>query len=165
MSESRKKQTLTTGPFHVPSVPDDTAFANDRLVIVIKNPTQHDLEASVSIETCNVPNPNSIIVLPFVSIDPEVPFANVPKMEIPSESCARIEIELPVDQRPVLRISTTGDYAVGEERPLCGLLEITAVIGEGRFLPGNAPGLFNSDEALFRYADFVVCRRRNDDDD
>lgn len=167
MSKHRStKNTITTGPFLVPEVTTDS-LDNNRLVITIKNPTNQPLEAEIEIETC--PQPKEPITLPFIANITEIP---VPIHFGPSVvspmSCTRIEFDITSFHGASLRVISRGHYLVGEDRPLCGKLEIEVIGGQGSFSktspePTLASGLFNVDPSLiFHYGDFVVCKRKEE---
>ncbi|WP_313799669.1 hypothetical protein [Cytobacillus sp.] len=163
MSSRSKKNTITTGPFLIPEVID--GFENNRLVITIKNPTNRPLEAEIVIETC--PRPPAPITLPFISNIPEIPVPiHFGPSIVPPMNCTRIELDIFDFEGASLRVTSRGDYLVGEDRPLCGKLEIEVIGGQGsvsRTTLDLAPGLFNADPSLiFHYGDFIVCKRKEE---
>lgn len=152
-----RKHTITTGPFLVPF---NAAIGNlnNRLVIIIKNPTIIPLEADVVIEFCEAPVASSEgTSLPFITTDAERSFLEgLGPTTIPPMSCTRLEIDISTFINAILHVKSTGDYIVGEDRPLRGKLEIEVVGGAGLSFPTN-PGLVVADPSmLFRYGDFVV---------
>ncbi|MFJ7886846.1 hypothetical protein ACIQYL_02010 [Lysinibacillus xylanilyticus] len=151
-----RKYTITTGPFLVPL---DAAVGqpNNRLVIVIKNPSSKPLEANVVIEYCpSLQLSMEGITLPFIINENEKPFLEgLPTTVIPSRSCTRLEFDISSIVNGILHVKSTGDYLVGE-RPLRGKLEIEVVGGSGLSSPTN-PGLAVADPSMvFHYGDMKV---------
>lgn len=150
------KTTLTTGPFQVSTVPSGDGGNNNRLLVMITNPTSRVLQASFRIEAYNLLAPDTSITLPFTENDAAVPFASVPPTLIRPMSTTRFEFFIPEDQRQILRLATTGDYLIGDDRPLSGRLEISVLGGVGRYQT-DYPGLYSADAGIvFRYGDFVI---------
>ncbi|OQD28553.1 hypothetical protein [Bacillus toyonensis] len=152
----QSKNTITTGPFLVP-VNAAVGQPNNRLVIILKNPTRQSLEADVVIEICP---PVQISVegtpLPFITTENERPFLEGLGLTIiPPMSCTRLEFDISSFVNGILHVKSTGDYLVGE-RPLRGKLEIEVVGGSGLSNPTN-PGLSVADPSMvFHFADFIV---------
>jgi len=166
MSEHDKKHTITTGPFYVGQILFGTPSPPAVLMAIIKNPTNKTLSASIDIERCSIaadPNPTTSITFPFVNFTPETPEGSgIPLTPIPPHTCLTFEIDISaLVGTTTLRVSSTGDYVVGEDRPKCGKLEIEVVGGIGRATNGQPPvllpGLVVNSSLLFRYGDFVVC--------
>ncbi|MDQ6418922.1 hypothetical protein RB620_05655 [Paenibacillus sp. LHD-117] len=150
----KHKETLSTGPFHVPAF---NPFNQDRLVIILKNPTNKPLEASAKIDVCPLP-PVDPVSFPFNTA--EETFFEFPETVVPAMSCTRIEVVIAPFIRSTLHVTTTGDYKVCDDIPVCGKLEISVTGGSGIV---NAPGLINADPSLFfRYDNFVVCDKKHD---
>lgn len=151
-----RKYTITTGPFLVPL---DAAVGqpNNRLVILIKNPTSKPLEADVVIEYCpSLQLSTEGISLPFITNENEKPFLEgLPLTVIPPRSCTRLEFDISSIVNGILHVKSTGDYLVGE-RPLRGRLEIEVVGGSGLSSPTN-PGLSVADPSMiFHFGDMKV---------
>ncbi|KFN03811.1 hypothetical protein D0U04_29070 [Bacillus clarus] len=151
-----KKSTITTGPFLVP-LNAAVGQPNNRLVIIIKNPTNIPLKADVVIEYCPAQqlSPEDV-PLPFITTENEKPFLEgLGLTVIPPISCTRLEFDISSVVNGILHVKSTGDYLVGE-RPLRGKLEIEVVGGSGLSNPTN-PGLIVADPSMvFHYVDFVV---------
>lgn len=155
------KNTITTGPFLV-SFNATVEHLNNRLVIIIKNPTTKPLEADIVLEYCPAPASSPTgITLPFIIIEKELPvLEGLGSTVIPPMNCARLELDITPFENAILHIKSTGDYVIGEDRPLCGKLEIEVVGGSGFSSPIN-PGLTFADPTLtFHYGDFVVYKRK-----
>lgn len=155
-TSQNRKYTITTGPFLVPL---DAAVGqpNNRLVILIKNPTNKALEADVVIEYCpSLQLSREGIILPFITNENEKPFLEgLPSTVIPPRSCTRLEFDISSLVNGILHVKSTGDYLVGE-RPLRGKLEIEVVGGSGFTSPTN-PGLSVADPSMvFHYGDMKV---------
>ncbi|MCM3197230.1 hypothetical protein [Priestia megaterium] len=159
-SHHSRKHTITTGPFLVP-FDAPSGGNNNRLIILIKNPTNRPLEADIVIEFSEIPQ-FSIegITLPFLTTLKEEPFLEgIGPTTIRPKSILRLEVDITNDQNAVFHVNSTGDYLVGDDRPLRGKLEIEVVGGEGLIAPTNA-GLISADPSLtFHYGDFVVYTR------
>ncbi|WP_313799668.1 hypothetical protein [Cytobacillus sp.] len=153
----QKKHTITTGPFLVP-LNAEVGQPNNRLVIIIKNPTNRPLEADVVIELCP-PVQISVegIPLPFITIESERSLLEgIGPTVIPSMNCIRLEFDISSFVNGILHVKSTGNYVVGEDRPLRGKLEIEVVGGVGLSNPTN-PGLAVADPSMvYHYGDFVV---------
>jgi hypothetical protein len=168
----QKKRTITTGPFHIPEVAQSPGPINNRLIVVIKNPTNKTLEASLEIEQCSIAtDPAAAITLPTTTTTPETPLVTgFTTSPIPPHSCRIFEADISTLRgTTILRVTSTGDYVVGEDKPKCGKLEISVIGGFGRttavdpILP--LPGLNLADSTLFfRYENFVVCDKDDHDD-
>lgn len=164
-----KNTEITTGPFHVPLEVDSELQVgrdNDRLIIILKNPTHKKLEAFVKLGICLQPETKECI-------NDEIHiFANIPENEISlgthvlnPHTCTRIERDIPgaigegIDERnAVYQVTAKGDFNVCQNtcEPICGLLEIS-VVGGSIFNP-REPGLEQADPVtFFRYKDFLMC--------
>jgi hypothetical protein len=166
----QKKRTITSGPFHIPEVAQSPGPINNRLIVVIKNPTNKTLEASLEIEQCSIAaDPAAAITLPTTNTTPETPLVTgFTTSPIPPHSCRIFEADISTLRgTTILRVTSTGDYVVGEDKPKCGKLEISVIGGFGRTSDAvpSLPGLNLADPALFfRYENFVVCDKDDHDD-
>ncbi|WCK54960.1 hypothetical protein PP175_02785 [Aneurinibacillus sp. Ricciae_BoGa-3] len=153
------KRTITTGPFYVSRVTNNGG-PNDLLIIIIKNPTNRTLQADLSIETCLPPSsPPTTTPEETNEVAVNAGFGRTP---IHPHHCLRLEIPIAAFQNHALRVTSTGDYEVGEDRPKHGKLEITVIGGTGIF--GGSSGLITADPTLFfRYGDFVVGKDEDDE--
>ncbi|MBT2689113.1 hypothetical protein J7I93_13050 [Bacillus sp. ISL-47] len=160
---------ITTGPFLIPLETDceyQVGRDNDRIIIILKNPTSKRLRASVKLGVCLQPQ------APMIQQDGLRVFKNIPEkdynlgtFELKPHTCTRIERDIPEacllgkdERNAVYRISAKGDFKISDRtgEPVCGLLEIS-VVGGSIFNPSE-PGLEQADSAtLFRYKDFTVC--------
>ncbi|PLR78813.1 hypothetical protein CU633_03195 [Bacillus sp. V3-13] len=161
--------TITTGPFHLPLEADSEIQVgrdNDRLIIILKNPTDMKLKAFVTLGVCLQPEVQS-------SSNNQIRvFANIPEREInlgahvlKPHTCTRIERNIPGaigtgkdETNAVYRVTAKGDFKVCQNscQPISGLLEIS-VVGGSIFNP-QEPGLEQADPVtFFRYKDFVFC--------
>ncbi|TEA53224.1 hypothetical protein EZE46_09895 [Bacillus sp. BH2] len=143
-------------PFLVPLNPA-VGQPNNRLVVIIKNPTSKPLEADVMIEYCNALELSTEgITHRFIITEVEHPFLEVIGLTvIPPLICTRLEFDISFVVNRILHVKSTGDYLVGE-RPLRGKLEIEVVGGSGLSNPTN-PGLVVVDPSMvFHYDNFVV---------
>jgi len=157
-----KQNTLTTGPFTVPVFEEDgTGIPNNRLVVTIKNPTNTPLTASLTLDACLAPTtPTGGITFGTPLTMPEQTVQTLPTTTIPARSCTTINYDITAYQRGTLRLTTTGDYLVGEDKPICGKLEISVTGGYGAATGGLPDSGLNFGDAtmFFRYEDFVVCK-------
>ena len=157
--QKNHKETITTGPFLVPRLTSNGG-PNNKLVIIIKNPTKETLEADLSIEAC-IPPSSPPIGTPQESDEVTVSegFTMTP---IGPERCLRLEVDLAPFDNHALRVSSTGNYEAGKDRPKCGKLEITVTGGTG-FFGGSSFGLIIADPTLFfGFGDFVVCEEQHE---
>ncbi|MDR6123328.1 hypothetical protein QFZ87_002925 [Bacillus sp. SLBN-46] len=176
------KVKLTTGPFLIPEeVGTDIQIGrnNDRLIIILKNPTNKELKASVNLGICrqpngypmSAPNPNQFQVFSDIH---EKDFS-LGTHELDPHTCTRIERDIPGggfdsigigtgERNAVYRVTVEGDFRICKKtcQPICGLLEVSVVAGS-IFNP-QEPGLEQADPAtFFRYKDFVFCEEHKDD--
>lgn len=167
--QQEDKAVITTGPFLVPLETDceyQVGRENERIIIIISNPTGRKLKASVKLGVCVQPytpalKKGGICVIKNL---PEKEF-NLGTFELKPHTCTRIESDIPEvcslgsnEGNAVVRIVAKGDFLLcGHDcKPACGLLEIS-VVGGSIYNPG-VPGLEQADPVtLFRYHDFVVC--------
>lgn len=169
MGKKNDKVKLTTGPFHIPLEVDSELQEgrdNDRLIIILKNPTDVKLETSVKLGVCLQPE-----IEEFNNEQIHV-FANIAETEtnlgthvLKPHTCTRIERNIPgaigneLDEtNAVYRVTTKGDFKVCKNtcEPICGLLEISVIAGS--ILNPDEPGLEQADPStFFRYKDFVFC--------
>ena len=161
-----KKAKITTGPFLIPEEVDSEIQIgrnNDRIIIILKNPTDKKLKASVTLGVCKQPSDDNHNQEVHV-------FKNIPEKEInlgshelKPHTCTRIERNIQSNERnAVFRVTATGDFKICDDtcEPICGLLEIS-VIGGSVFNP-EEPGLEQADSAtFFRYKDFVFCKDKD----
>ncbi|WP_313640172.1 hypothetical protein [Paenibacillus sp.] len=137
--KDHKQVTLTTGPVYVPPFNDD--FPNDKLIVTLKNPTHKKLQAQVTLGICNSPNPpasslvaggnhadNSVQTFKIMEIE-----TNLGSFKVDPMTCLRIEKTFVNNQLQdsVIRLTVTGDFKICEDscEPICGLLEISSVVG------------------------------------
>lgn len=168
----KKKNTITTGPFHVALEVDSeiqVGRENDRLIIILENPTsKKKLKASIKLQVCLQPESEDSIG------DDLLVFQNIPEIEIDlgtyvlkPHTCTRIERNIPgeigfeTDERnAIYRIVAKGDFNISPKifQPIGGLLEISVIIGS-IFNPIE-PGIEQADPStFFRYKDFVFFEK------
>lgn len=154
------KTILTTGPFLIP-VETGVGFPVDRLIIILKNPTNGRLNASVKISS--FPSEEQTGLLPFIFNTAESVLDKFNVGPIPPKSCTRLEIDIEDFQNHVLQVVSAGDYKLHDSSPSPGKLEISITGGNGNSLPscGSAPrhlaGLVAAEPTLFfRFKDFVA---------
>lgn len=163
---------LTTGPFHLALEVDSelqTGRDNDRLIIILKNPTNKKLSVSVKLGVCLQPE-----IEDFTNEEIHV-FPNIPETEInlgthklEPHTCTRIERNIPGaigneinETNAVYQVMAKGDFKVCKFtcEPICGLLEISVIAGS--ILNPDEPGLEQADPStFFRFKDFVFCDDR-----
>lgn len=177
--EYRDRSTITTGPFLVPALNQD-ADTNDRLVIVLKNPTDDPLTATVVVDV--TPGPTNTTTpfptaLPFTFTGAEVPSGIGGTFVVPANSSTRFESAIPIytatvngttfNVNAVLRVAASGDFRTLEGQPVAGRLEIEVLGGTGNSVDVGGvitpvPGLLEDDPALFfPYSSFVVFVHRH----
>ncbi|MCQ6535941.1 hypothetical protein [Bacillus mycoides] len=165
----RNRVKVTTGPFHVPLEVDSELQVgrdNDRLIIILQNPTHKNLEAFIKLGICLQPSLEKYD-------DKELRvFTNIPEKDISlgtynlkPYTCTRIERDIPgsirdgQDERgAIYRVSAQGDFMICKNtcEPTCGLLEISVLVGS-IFNPLEV-GLEQADAVtFFRYKDFLFC--------
>ncbi|MDM5317335.1 hypothetical protein QUF49_15095 [Fictibacillus sp. b24] len=164
----RRKVKITTGPFLVPEEVDSELQGgreNDRIIIILKNPTDEYLKVKVKLGICLEPkkSPNGLF---NVYKDIEEKEVSLGWFNLKPHSCTRIERNKPRDlgagkdeRNAVFRITAKGDFNVCSrgDTVLCGLAEIS-VIG-GSVFNFQEPGLEQADAALFfPFRNFVVCK-------
>lgn len=166
--KSKKKQTITTGPFHVALEVDSeiqVGRENDRIIIIIENPkSDKKLKVSIKLLVCLQPESEDSIGNELLV------FQNIPEIEIDlgtyvlkPNTCTRIERNIPgeigfeTDERnAIYRIVAKGDFNISKKslQPIGGLLEISVIVGS-IFNPLE-PGIEQADPStFFRYKDFV----------
>lgn len=183
--KDQKHVTLTTGPVYVP--PFNIIVPNDKLIITLKNPTDKKLEAQVTLGLCPSPNTypsvagvnysNGNSVQKFEVMENEI---HLGWFKVDPMSCLRIEKTFDNYQLSdsVIRLTATGDFKICEDscEPICGLLEISSVVGfsgnwSGAFLTAipaelvtlyrvyyGYSGVLGTDpQASVLYADWVFC--------
>lgn len=168
------KVKVTTGPFLIPLEVDSEIQVgrdNDRIIIILTNPTDKKLEASVKLGVCMQPEINGSFNNQFRV------FADIPETEIKlgthklkPHTCTRIERNIPEsigndETNAVYRVTAIGNFEVCKNtcEPICGLLEIS-VVGGSIFNPME-PGLEQADPVtFFRYKDFVLCKNQKNSD-
>ncbi|PEZ78409.1 hypothetical protein [Bacillus sp. AFS017274] len=156
MTTHSKEVTLNSGPFHIPTL-NQGGFSTTRLVITIKNHSEHTLQADVTIDACFPVTPQP--ELSTFNI-PESNLAFFPRMDIPRHSCQVYQVPIVFDSRPFIKVISRGDYEVIDGRPAGGKLEISVVAG-GQALSG----LFVSDASTFiPYGSWVVEESKSDTD-
>jgi hypothetical protein len=169
---SDKKVTLSSGPFHLPTLPAGSSFRNNKILVIVNNPTKRTLEAEILVSACfpgsaiqNPVTPPELITLPQSTL------ASIGETNFPPHTCSQYEVFIPIDSRPILRVQSTGEYKVDGNRPSSGKLEISVVGGVSRddfgdnSLPPFSRSLWESDPAAFIYfGDFVVSKDNDDDD-
>ncbi|AJG79503.1 MULTISPECIES: hypothetical protein [Bacillus cereus group] len=152
-----RKNTFTTGPFLVP-LNATVGQPNDRLVIILKNPTGQSLEANMVIKYCpSLQISVESTPLPFITTENERPFLEgLSLITMPPMSCTRLEFDISSFVKSILYVKSTGDYLVGEH-PLRGKIDIVGGLGLSN--PTNS-GLSVADPSMvFHYADFIVGTR------
>ncbi|MBM7691480.1 hypothetical protein JOC77_000885 [Peribacillus deserti] len=170
-----KRVKITTGPFLVPSEIGSELQGgreNDRVVIILKNPTNKRLQAKVKISVALQPG--------GTSRGGTTVFRNLREREInlgtfvvQPNSVTRIERNITgafglgnSERNAVLRVTAKGDFKVSRRssQPVSGLLEIS-VVGGSVFNPSE-PGLEQGDPVtFFRFKDFILVDKKHDHDD
>ncbi|KZE69021.1 hypothetical protein AWM68_01775 [Fictibacillus phosphorivorans] len=166
--EKSRKVKITTGPFLVPEEVDSELQGgrdNDRIIIILKNPTDKHLKVKVKLGICLEPRKSASGLL-NVYKDIEEKEVSLGWFTLKPHSCTRIERNIPRDlgsgkdeRNAVYRITAKGDFQVCSrgDTVLCGLAEIS-VIG-GSVFNFEEPGLEQADAALFfPFSNFVVCK-------
>jgi hypothetical protein len=163
------KVKITTGPFLVPEELDSELQGgrdNDRIIIILKNPTSKELKVKVTLGVCLEPRD-----MPSGSLnvykDIEEKEIKLGYFTLKPHTCTRIERNIPRnlglgkdESNAVYRVTAKGDFNVcsHSSQVLCGLAEIS-VIG-GSVFNFEEPGLEQADPALFfPYSNFVVCKK------
>ncbi|MDZ5610554.1 hypothetical protein U2I54_26970 [Bacillus pseudomycoides] len=160
---------ITTGPFHVPLEVDSELQIgrdNDRLLIILQNPTHKKLEASIKLSVCLQPEMedyNDCEIRVFENISEKE--MNLGTHILKPHTCTRIERNIPVaireglDERgAIYRVTAQGDFRICKNtcEPTCGLLEISVVCGS--MCNPVELGLEQADPVVFfRYKDFLFC--------
>jgi hypothetical protein len=169
--DKHKKVKITTGPFLVPEVVDSELQGgreNDRIIIILKNPTDKELKVKVKLGICLDPKKSCTGYI-NVFEDIEEKEINLGKFKLEPHTCTRIERNIPKNLGPgkkdeinsVLRVTAKGDFEVCGCQVVCGLAEIS-VIG-GSVFNYEVPGLEQADPALFfPFNNFVLCKERCD---
>jgi len=164
---NHNKVKITTGPFLVPEEVDSELQGgreNDRLIIILKNPTDKELKVKVKLGICLEPKMSCTGYM-NVFEDIEEREINLGKFKLNPHTCTRIERNIPRNLVPgkkdetnaVYRITAKGDFEVSRSQVVCGLAEIS-VIG-GSVFNFEEPGLEQADPALFfPFSNFVVCK-------
>jgi hypothetical protein len=168
--EKHKKVKITTGPFLIPEEvgPElQGGRENDRLIIILKNPTKKTLYVKVKLGICLEPKHGC-------KGDFNV-FENIEEKEVclgrfwlKPHSCTRIERNIPRDfakgkwkkdeTNAVYRVTAKGDFEVCGCNVVCGLAEIS-VTGGSVFIY-EEPGLEQADPTLFfPFSNFVLCKK------
>ncbi len=160
------KATITTGPFLIPMEVDSELQGgrdNDRVIIILKNPTKKELKVTVKLGVCLEPK--------TIARGPLNVYKNIKEKEgdlgtfhLEPHTCTRIERNIPgavgtgMDERnSVYRVTASGDFNVCSRtnQVLSGLAEIS-VIG-GSIFNFEESGLEQADATLFfRFKDFVL---------
>ncbi|WP_313640173.1 hypothetical protein [Paenibacillus sp.] len=179
----QKQVTITTGPIYV--APLGLWVPNDKLIITLKNPTHKKLRAQISLGLCPSPNapvalstsvPLSTSVDTFEVNETEI---NLGSFKVDPMTCLRVEKRFDNYELfdSVIRLTAFGDFEICEDscEPICGLLEITSVVGFSGYggglltaLPAEMAalnqayyyysGLLISDPSTFvPYGDWVLC--------
>ncbi|WNB91061.1 hypothetical protein [Bacillus sp. NEB1478] len=168
--ESKKNRwvKITTGPFLIPAEVGSEMQGgrdNDRLIIILKNPTKKELCVRVKLGVCLEPKKtctNSSVNV-FKNIC-EKDF-DLGSFKLEPHSCTRIERNIASDlgsgkdeRNAIFRITAKGDFNASATQVLCGLAEIS-VIG-GSVFNYLEPGLEQADPALFfPFSNFVLCEK------
>lgn len=185
-----KQVTLTTGPIYVPPV--NVILLNNKLIVTLKNPTHKKLEASVSLGLCVSPNAalgpqlgggTGNAVQKYEVLENDIFLGS---FKVDPMTCLRIEREFEDELLDsVIRLEATGDFKICKDscQPICGLLEISSVVGGTDFIfsaaNGNAAAYADLTNALrayytppsgvigtdpqthVPYANWVVCEDRH----
>lgn len=166
--DKHKKVKITTGPFLVPEEVDSELQGgrdNDRLIIILKNPTDKELKVKVKLGICFEPK-KSCSGNFNVFEDIEEKEIDLGWFCLKPHTCTRIERNIPRDlgsgkkdeRNAVYRVTAKGDFEVCGCQVVCGLAEIS-VIG-GSVFNFVEPGLEQADAALFfPFSNFVVCKK------
>lgn len=178
MSESKNKSKskdkhksskvkITTGPFLVPEEVDSELQGgreNDRIIIILKNPTDKYLKVKITLGVCLEPRePVSGHINVYKDIgEKEIKLGY---FTLKPHTCTRIERNIPRglgygkdESNAVYRVTAKGDFNVSSDKStvLCGLAEIS-VIG-GSVFNFQEAGLEQADPALFfPFSNFAVC--------
>jgi hypothetical protein len=161
---------ITTGPFLIPAEVCSEMQGgreNDRVIIILKNPTKKELCVRVKLGICFEPHKyaSDHCLNVYKNICEEEFDLGTFKLE--PHSCTRIERNIPGDlgkgkekdeRNAVYRITAKGDFNASSHQVLCGLAEIS-VIG-GSVFNFQQPGLEQADPALFfPFSNFVLCEK------
>lgn len=163
------KVKITTGPFLVPEEVDSELQGgreNDRIIIILKNPTDKYLKVKVTLGVCLEPRgPVSGSLNVYKDIEEKE--IKLGYFTLKPHTCTRIERNIPRglglgkdESNAVYRVTAKGDFNVSSDGStvLCGLAEIS-VIG-GSVFNFQEAGLEQADPALFfPYSNFVVCNK------
>lgn len=164
--DKHDKVTITTGPFLVPMEVDSELQGgrdNDRVIIILKNPTHKELKVSVKLGVCLEPK--------TIARGPLNVYKNIKEKEgdlgtfrLEPHTCTRIERNIPGaigtgqdEKNSVYRITASGDFNVcpRTKQVLSGLAEIS--VTGGSVFNFEEPGLEQADATLFfRFKDFVL---------
>ncbi|WP_340007609.1 hypothetical protein MHH52_07335 [Paenibacillus sp. FSL K6-0276] len=151
--KDRKDVTITTGPVYVS--PFSVAYLpNNKLVVTLKNPTHKKLQAQVTLGLCPTPNPPQACTSDSVqTFEVNETETNLGFFKVDPMTCLRIErmfnnYEL-FDS--VIRLTATGDFKICEDscEPICGLLEISSVVGFQEWGGSGVPSAFAEKTALY----------------
>ncbi len=161
----RNEVTLGSGPFHIPTF-NQSANANKRLIIIIKNHSKRTLQADVVVDAC-FPLLNDFTPPTEETSLPETTLATFPRTNIPGETCKIYEVAITQNTKPFINIFSTGDYNVINGRPAGGLLEISVVAGVGAVvIGGERTGLFFGEPVSFiPYGIWVIEPEDEPEDD
>lgn len=158
------KPKIYSGPFWV-SDNNHPQNENDRLTIIITNPTKRDLSASVDIEQSSAPESFGKTTLPFVFFGENAPVYSIGPTNISAQKSLQIDLDLTMFTvsdlagNGSLRITSTGDYEIKRNQVIAGKLEIQVLGGAGRTtVTGDpVPGIDVPDSTLtFHFSDFVT---------
>jgi hypothetical protein len=153
-----QKILLSSGPFHVPdlttiSAPPQFISENERIVISLKNPTNHKLEAKVRLDICLNPTTPSTGMFPLDNLGEFVigettESENGIFVKVDPHSCTRIErLVDPNERRATFRVITWGDFNIINGNTAGGRLEISVLVGNHE--NDNTFGLDEGDASTF----------------
>ncbi|AHV96407.1 hypothetical protein [Paenibacillus sabinae] len=158
--KDHKQVTITTGPVYVApfNAPSSSAI-NDKLVVTLKNPTHKKLQAQVTLSLCPSPNPPVVVaggtctgnsVQTFEVNETDI---HLGTFKVDPMTCLRIEKTFDNDQLfdTVIRLTATGDFKICEDscEPICGLLEISSVVGSSGTGDGGVQSALPAEKTAF----------------
>lgn len=155
MSKSRST-SITTGPFYIPHM-NSAGTVNNRLLILITNPTNIPLGSTVRVDYFSNDEPGQLDLPGKINLSPNL-LQNFGQLIIPANSTHRLEMEIPQNEATTIRVIGHGDYAVDDGRLVRGKLQISSVVGFGNESNGlPQPGLAYADPStFFRFSEYVT---------
>jgi hypothetical protein len=163
-----RRVKITTGPFLVPEEVDSElqgGRTNDRIIIILKNPTDKCLKVKVKIGVCHEPKKECMDGHINVYENIKEKEFSLGWFELKPHTCTRIEKDIPRglgcgkdEANAVYRITAKGDFSICPKGciVICGLAEIS--VTGGSVFNYKTPGLEQADPTLFfPFSNFVLC--------